>query len=76
MISLAYMWQRDQSELLQEMIECGLQAILIKVAALGLYPSRHLGRTIQEMQPYLESMVCYLNELCLFIILADVSLER
>lgn len=32
---LAYLWRRDQEELLGEMIDCGLQAIFIKVAALG-----------------------------------------
>lgn len=32
---LAYLWRRDQKELLQEMIQCGLKAMIIKVAALG-----------------------------------------
>jgi len=32
---LAYLWRRDQKELLQEMIHCGVHAIIIKVAALG-----------------------------------------
>ena len=29
--SLAYLWQRDQSRLLEEMVEAGVQAVLIKV---------------------------------------------
>lgn len=29
--SLAYLWRRDQAELLQEMIDCQLDAIIIKV---------------------------------------------
>jgi len=33
--SLAYLWRRDQQELLAEMITCDLKAIVIKVAALG-----------------------------------------
>ena len=33
--SLAYLWQRDQKELLAEMIAAGLTAIVIKVAAVG-----------------------------------------
>ena len=33
--SLAYLWRRDQKELLDEMIELGLEAVLIKVAAIG-----------------------------------------
>jgi diphthine-ammonia ligase len=34
--SLAYLWQRDQKELLAEMIEAGLTAVIIKVAAIGV----------------------------------------
>jgi diphthine-ammonia ligase len=32
---LAYLWRRDQAELLEEMIETELNAVLIKVAAMG-----------------------------------------
>ena len=32
---LAYLWQRDQKELLTEMIHAGLTAVVIKVAAIG-----------------------------------------
>ncbi|CAF4634547.1 unnamed protein product, partial [Rotaria magnacalcarata] len=32
---LAYIWQRNQHELLNEMIESNVEAILIKTAALG-----------------------------------------
>ena len=32
---LAYLWQRDQHELLTEMIDSKIDAILIKTAALG-----------------------------------------
>lgn len=32
LVSLAYLWRRDQTELLQEMIECQVHAILIKVS--------------------------------------------
>ena len=32
---LTYLWQRDQDELLQEMIDSHVDAVLIKVAALG-----------------------------------------
>ncbi|KZT42880.1 hypothetical protein SISSUDRAFT_979208 [Sistotremastrum suecicum HHB10207 ss-3] len=46
---LAYLWQRDQEELLQEMIDAGLKAVLIKVAGIGL-EARHLGKTLIEMQ--------------------------
>lgn len=32
---LAYLWHRDQAELLKEMIDCKIHAIILKVAALG-----------------------------------------
>jgi diphthine-ammonia ligase len=51
------LWQRDQTELLAEMVKTGVQAILIKVAALGLDPSQHLGRDIADVTPHLLRMV-------------------
>lgn len=54
---LAYLWRRDQAELLQEMIDSQIDAIVIKVAALGLDPAKHLGLKISEIQPHLISMV-------------------
>lgn len=56
LVSLAYLWRRDQGELLQEMIDTGLEAVVIKVAALGLDPSQHLGMRLQEIQPHLVKM--------------------
>ena len=50
--SLAYMWQRDQPELLAEMVDSGLTAILLKVACMGL-DRRHVGKTLGQLQPYL-----------------------
>ncbi|KAF9495435.1 hypothetical protein BDN71DRAFT_1495916 [Pleurotus eryngii] len=47
---LCYLWQRDQRELLAEMVEAGLEAVLIKVAGIGLKPE-HLGKTLAQMQP-------------------------
>lgn len=35
LVSLAYLWRRNQAELLQEMIESGVKAVLIKVASMG-----------------------------------------
>jgi len=56
LVALAYLWRRDQGELLQEMIDCNIDAIIIKVAALGLDPSKHLGLKISEIQPHLIKM--------------------
>uniref|UniRef100_A0A023F2R4 Diphthine--ammonia ligase n=1 Tax=Triatoma infestans TaxID=30076 RepID=A0A023F2R4_TRIIF len=56
LVPLAYLWRRDQAELLQEMIDSQIDAIVIKVAALGLDPAKHLGLRISEIQPHLISM--------------------
>ncbi|GAB1598974.1 diphthine--ammonia ligase-like [Argonauta hians] len=48
---LAYLWRRDQQELLTEMIEANVHAIIIKVAAMGLLPEKHLGLTLKEIFP-------------------------
>ncbi|XP_039293188.1 diphthine--ammonia ligase [Nilaparvata lugens] len=56
LVALAYLWRRDQAELLQEMIDCSVEAVIIKVAALGLDPSKHLGKKISEIQPHLVKM--------------------
>ncbi|KAF8773606.1 diphthine--ammonia ligase-like [Argiope bruennichi] len=53
---LAYLWHRDQDELLQEMIDNKIHAIIIKVAALGLDPKIHLGMTLEEIQPHMRAM--------------------
>lgn len=52
---LCYLWGRDQEGLLQEMIDYGIHAILIKVAVLGLDAS-HLGKSLQEVQRTLLSL--------------------
>lgn len=54
---LCYLWQRDQDELFSEMISSGLEAIIIKVAGIGL-TQKHLGKTLAEMQPTLQRLVC------------------
>ena len=62
--SLAYLWRRDQKELMQEMISNQVNSILVKVAALGLKPA-HLGKSLENMQSHLE-MLCgkYGNNIC------------
>ncbi|CAJ0594085.1 unnamed protein product [Cylicocyclus nassatus] len=49
---LCFLWERDQEELLQEMISSGLKAVLVKVAAVGL-DKTHLGKSLSEMEPIL-----------------------
>ncbi len=55
-MSLAPLWRRDQTELLDEMVSCGIEAVLVKVAALGL-EKRHLGKSLAEMRDHLKKMV-------------------
>lgn len=50
--SLAYLWQRNQEALMQEMCNLGLDARLIKVAAVGLN-EKHLNLLLQEALPTL-----------------------
>uniref|UniRef100_A0A671V454 Diphthine--ammonia ligase n=1 Tax=Sparus aurata TaxID=8175 RepID=A0A671V454_SPAAU len=53
---LAYLWRRDQESLLSEMISSDLHAILIKVAAFGLDPQKHLGKPLAVMELYLKQL--------------------
>ena len=49
MIVLAFLWERDQKELLQEMVD-SIHAVIIKVACIGL-SAKHLGLSLSEIQP-------------------------
>jgi diphthine-ammonia ligase len=53
---LCYLWQRNQQELLSEMIDAGMDAILIKVAGIGL-TTDHLGKNLVQMEPALLKLV-------------------
>ncbi|KAF3685835.1 hypothetical protein FXO37_00226 [Capsicum annuum] len=59
LVSLAYLWKQDQSFLLQEMIRNGIIAIAAKVAAIGLNPSKHLGKEIAYLEPHLHELKEY-----------------
>ncbi|CAM9017507.1 unnamed protein product [Wickerhamomyces anomalus] len=50
--SLAFLWQRDQLELMTEMVESSMDARIIKVAAVGLNES-HLGLSLKQIFPTL-----------------------
>ncbi|XP_010690466.1 diphthine--ammonia ligase isoform X2 [Beta vulgaris subsp. vulgaris] len=56
LVSLAYMWKREQSLLLQEMITSGIVAIIVKVAAIGLHPAKHLGKELAHMTSHLHHL--------------------
>ncbi|XP_068953742.1 diphthine--ammonia ligase isoform X2 [Petaurus breviceps papuanus] len=55
---LAYLWRRNQEDLFREMISSGVQAMIIKVAAFGLDPDKHLGKTLDQV----ESDLCELSK--------------
>lgn len=38
------------------MITSGIQAVLVKVAAMGLEPHKHLGKTLAQMEPHLHRL--------------------
>ena len=49
------------------MIASGVEAVLIKVAGIGL-TAKHLGRTLAEMQPNLQRLVCCLLSSSIYLI--------
>ncbi|XP_056282157.1 diphthine--ammonia ligase isoform X3 [Pseudoliparis swirei] len=53
---LAYLWRRDQESLLSEMISFDLHAVLIKVAAFGLDPEKHLGKPLADVEAELKQL--------------------
>lgn len=55
LFSIAPLWRREQSELLDEMIKNGVDAVLIKVAGIGL-DETHLGKSLGDMRPVLHKL--------------------
>lgn len=53
---LAYLWRRDQSDLMQEMITAQMDALVIKTAAFGLDPEKHLGKAISALFPHFSKL--------------------
>lgn len=53
--SLAYLWKRDQNELLHEMNQAGMEVLMIKAAGIGL-SERDLGRQLSVLTPKLEEL--------------------
>jgi hypothetical protein len=56
LVSLSYLWRQDQAELFDEMIDAKVEAILIKVATLGL-DEKHLGLSLSQVRDHLHKMV-------------------
>lgn len=51
--SLAYMWRLPQVDLFKGMMEQSVDAVLVKVASLGLTPNEHLGKRLNEVRDVL-----------------------
>ena len=47
--SLAYLWQRPQADLLNDMIAAGMECIIVKIASIGLNPEM-LGKSIKQLR--------------------------
>jgi len=52
---LAFLWQRDQYELVTDIVDSEVDAIVAKVACIGLGPS-HVGRHLSDVVPTLVSL--------------------
>jgi diphthine-ammonia ligase len=59
LVSLSYMWRQPQRQLYSAMLDAGIKAVLIKVAAMGLQPELHLGKDLQDMQTHLQKLERY-----------------
>ena len=61
-MSLAYLWGRDQTELLKEMIDAKMNSILIKVASYGLGKD-HLGLSLEDNYDKIVALVQHQSKL-------------
>jgi len=53
---LCFLWQGDQFELLEEMLESGMEVLMVKVSSLGLDPTSHLGKSLPQLKDHLLSL--------------------
>lgn len=60
--SLAYLWQSEQLPLVTKMIQSGLEAVLVKVAGVGLGEAQ-LGKTLGQLLPLLTKLVSVQQDL-------------
>jgi diphthine-ammonia ligase len=58
LVSIAYLWEQTQEDLLNQMCQFDVEAILIKVCSIGL-KEEHLGKSLMEMR----SELLHLNSL-------------
>lgn len=56
LVPLCFLWRRNQSDLLLEMVQSGMDAIVIKTAAMGLDPHKHCGKSVAQLRPLFERL--------------------
>ena len=56
LVSLAYLWQQPQPRVLDLICDSNVHAVLVKVAAMGLEPKKHLGATLADARPLLRKI--------------------
>ena len=56
LVSLAYLWQQPQPRVLDLICDSNVHAVLVKVAAMGLEPKKHLGATLAAARPLLRKI--------------------
>jgi diphthine-ammonia ligase len=56
LVSINYLWQAAQLPLLERMLECGMEVILVKVAGVGLGIDL-VGKNLREIMPLLRRLV-------------------
>ena len=62
LVSISYLWQASQLPLLERMLACGMEVILVKVAGVGLGIDL-VGKNLREVMPLLRRLVSSLNTL-------------
>ena len=50
LVSLAFLWRIDQQRLLRDILSSGVDAIIVKIGSLGLFPDKHLGKHLSEIE--------------------------
>lgn len=56
LVSISYLWQAEQLPLLERMLSCGMEVILVKVAGVGLGVDL-VGKDLRDLMPLLRRLV-------------------
>ncbi|KAL7675212.1 hypothetical protein ACOME3_001475 [Neoechinorhynchus agilis] len=51
-----FLWHRNQCTLLEEIIGSGMEAVMVKVASIGLEPQKCIGKGLGEMFEHLKKL--------------------